>query len=172
MQRFYFIKKNSFGVKLSFNETKAIIACFGKDETLHLRKFFNELLLHLLYKSRGNNRNREMATVKFTFEDKDIAPKTVENVETGHSILEVTEDNDIHLNHNCGEVCACSTCHIYVTAGDEHLQEISDKEEDFIDRAINPRIESRLGCQSIILNDDAVIEVEIPDQKNIIGHEH
>jgi 2Fe-2S ferredoxin len=113
-----------------------------------------------------------MATVKFTFEDKDIAPKTVENVETGYSILEVTEDNDIHLNHNCGEVCACSTCHIYVNAGDEHLQEISDKEEDFIDRAINPRIESRLGCQSIILNDDAVIEVEIPDQKNIIGHEH
>lgn len=113
-----------------------------------------------------------MATVKFTFEDKDIAPKTVENVETGYSILEVTEDNDIHLNHNCGEVCACSTCHIYVHAGDEHLQEISDKEEDFIDRAINPRIESRLGCQSIILNDDAVIEVEIPDQKNIIGHEH
>lgn len=113
-----------------------------------------------------------MATVKFTFEDKDIAPKTVENVEKGYSILEVTEDNDIHLNHNCGEVCACSTCHVYVNSGDQYLQEISDKEEDFIDRAINPRIESRLGCQSIILEDDAVIEVEIPDQKNIIGHEH
>ena len=113
-----------------------------------------------------------MATIKFTFEDKEIAPKTVENVESGYSILEVTEDNDIHLNHNCGEVCACSTCHIYVNSGDEYLQEISDKEEDFIDRAINPRIESRLGCQSIILNDNAIIEVEIPDQKKIIGHEH
>jgi len=113
-----------------------------------------------------------MATVKFTFEDTDLQPKTVENVEKGYSILEVTEDNDIHLNHNCGEVCACSTCHIYVNLGDEYLQEISDKEEDFIDRAINPRIESRLGCQSIILDDDAVIEVEVPNQKNIIGHEH
>lgn len=113
-----------------------------------------------------------MATIKFTFEDPDIEPKTVENVEAGYSILEVTEDNDIHLNHNCGEVCACSTCHIYVHSGDEYLQEISDKEEDFIDRAINPRIESRLGCQSIILEDDAVIEVEIPDQRKIIGHEH
>jgi len=113
-----------------------------------------------------------MATVKFTFEDKDLEPKTVENVLSGNSVLDVAEDNGVHLNHNCGEVCACSTCHVYINAGDESLEEISDKEEDFIDRAINPRIESRLGCQAVILEDDAVIEVEIPDQKNIIGHEH
>ncbi len=113
-----------------------------------------------------------MATVKFNFEDKSIEPVLAENVESGYSILEVTEDHGVHLNHNCGEVCACSTCHIYVESGGEFLEEISDKEEDFIDRAINPRIESRLGCQSIILKDDAVIEVTIPDQKEIIGHEH
>lgn len=113
-----------------------------------------------------------MATVKFTFEDTSIPPKTVENVEAGYSVLEVTEDNDIHLNHNCGGVCACSTCHVYVEAGEEFLEEISDKEEDFIDRAINPRLESRLGCQCVILEDDAVIEVQIPDQSRIIGHEH
>lgn len=113
-----------------------------------------------------------MATVKFTFEDKDIPEVIAENVEAGYSILEVTEDWDVHLNHNCGGVCACSTCHIYVMKGDDYLEEISDKEEDFIDRAINPRIESRLGCQCIILEDDAFIEVMIPDQKQIIGHEH
>lgn len=113
-----------------------------------------------------------MATVKFTFEDKNIPPQTVENIEEGETILDAAEDNGIHLNHNCGEVCACSTCHVYVHSGDEHLQEISDREEDFIDRAINPTIESRLGCQCVILKDDAVIEVEIPDQSRIIGHEH
>ena len=113
-----------------------------------------------------------MATVHFTFEDKSISPKTVENVSTDTSILEVTEDNDIHLNHNCGEVCACSTCHVYVLEGEDALEEISDKEEDFIDRAINPRLESRLGCQAVILEEDAVLRVEIPDQRNIIGHEH
>jgi 2Fe-2S ferredoxin len=113
-----------------------------------------------------------MATVKFTFEDKDIAPKTVENVEEGFSILEVAEDNDVHLNHNCGGVCACSTCHVYIENGEDSLEEISDKEEDFIDRAINPRLESRLGCQCVILEEDAVIEVQIPDQSRIIGHEH
>lgn len=113
-----------------------------------------------------------MATVKFTFEDKSIAPVTVKNVEAGYSILEVTEDNDIHLNHNCGGVCACSTCHVYVEKGEDDLEEISDKEEDFIDRARNPRLESRLGCQCIILEDDADIEIQIPDQREIIGHEH
>ncbi len=113
-----------------------------------------------------------MATIKFTFEDKNILPKVVENVEAGYSVLEVTEDHDIHLNHNCGGVCACSTCHVYIEVGAEYLEEISDKEEDFIDRAINPRLESRLGCQCVILDDDAVIEVQIPDQSRIIGHEH
>ncbi len=113
-----------------------------------------------------------MAKVKFTFEDKKIKEVVVDNAEEGFSILEIAEDNDVHLNHNCGGVCACSTCHIYVESGDEFLEEISDKEEDFIDRAIDPRLESRLGCQCVILSEDAVIEVQIPDQSNIIGHEH
>lgn len=113
-----------------------------------------------------------MATIKFTFEDKSIAPITAHNVPVDTSILEATEEYDVHLNHNCGGVCACSTCHVYILKGDEFLEEISDKEEDFIDRAINPRLESRLGCQCVILEEDAVIEVEIPDQSRIIGHEH
>jgi 2Fe-2S ferredoxin len=114
-----------------------------------------------------------MATVKFIFEDSSIAqPVVIENIEEGQSILEITEDHDIHLNHNCGGVCACSTCHVYVLAGEDDLEEISDKEEDFIDRAINPRLESRLACQCVILNQDAIIEIKIPDQSQIIGHEH
>ena len=113
-----------------------------------------------------------MARIIFKFEDKDIENKEVDNIEAGFTLQEVTEDNDIHLNHNCGCVCACSTCHVYVEKGNEHLQEISDTEEDFIDRAINPKIESRLGCQCVILNEDADLEVIIPDQKLIIGHEH
>lgn len=113
-----------------------------------------------------------MAVIKFRFEDNSIAPVTVNNAEEGYSILEITEDHDIHLNHNCGGVCACSTCHIYVESGMDDLEEISDKEEDFIDRAINPKLTSRLACQCIIMDDQANIEVIIPDQKRIIGHEH
>lgn len=113
-----------------------------------------------------------MAKITFKFEDKNIPTKVAESVEAGLSILEATEDHDVHLNHNCGGVCACSTCHIYVEEGDQYLEEISDKEEDFIDRAINPMLESRLACQCIILKEDAEITVTIPDQSQIIGHEH
>lgn len=114
-----------------------------------------------------------MATVTFTFEDKSIQqPIVIQDVSSGISLLELTEEHDIHLNHNCGGVCACSTCHVYILRGEDDLEEISDKEEDFIDRAINPKLSSRLACQCIILEEDATIEVQIPDQKRIIGHEH
>ena len=113
-----------------------------------------------------------MATITFQFEDKKIPTKTVTGDFKDMSILEITEEADVHLNHNCGGVCACSTCHIYVEKGDDQLEELSDKEEDFIDRATNPRLESRLACQCVILDEAAHIVVTIPDQSGIIGHEH
>lgn len=114
-----------------------------------------------------------MAIIKFSFEDKSIPEQELQAF-LGDSILQVAEENDIHINHNCGMVCACSTCHVYVEAGDEYLQDISDREEDFIDRALEPRIESRLSCQCVLIEDkpNACIEVLVPDQSRIIGHEH
>jgi 2Fe-2S ferredoxin len=107
-------------------------------------------------------------TIQFDFEEPGLEPRTVQAVE-GESILDICEANDIHLNHNCGGVCACSTCHVYITNGMEHLPEITDKEEDFIDRAVNPTVDSRLGCQCLI---QGPVSVLVPDQRHIIGHEH
>lgn len=104
--------------------------------------------------------------VTFLFEDERFSPQTVKAAE-GDSILEVALENEIDLHHNCGGVCACSTCHVYVESGMEFLPEMSEKEEDFVDRAINPRIESRLACQCLIHGN---IVVRIPDQSVIIGH--
>ncbi|MGY0038139.1 2Fe-2S iron-sulfur cluster-binding protein [Pedobacter sp. NJ-S-72] len=86
----------------------------------------------------------------------------------GESVLEVCLDNGIDLQHNCGGVCGCSTCHVYVTKGMDNIQEISDKEEDFIDRAVSPKISSRLGCQCVVINGN--IEVTIPNQSEFLGH--
>ena len=111
----------------------------------------------------------KMYNIRFKFEQKGLEPVTIENVEPGISILEVALEHDIELHHNCGMVCACSTCHLYVNKGDEHLQELSDKEEDFIDRARNPRLESRLGCQCVLEDGNGDIEVTIPDQSLLHG---
>ena len=87
----------------------------------------------------------------------------------GMSILDVALENGINLEHNCGGNCACSTCHVYVDGGDEFLEELSDKEEDFIDRAVGPRINSRLGCQCVLQSGDGNIYVTLPDQTQFLG---
>lgn len=110
-----------------------------------------------------------MYKINFKFEEKGLEPVTLDNVEPGQSILEVALENNIELHHNCGMVCACSTCHIYLEQGEEHVPEISDKEEDFVDRARNPRLNSRLGCQCILEDGDGEITVTIPDQSLIHG---
>ena len=93
----------------------------------------------------------------------------LENVEAGQTLLEIALMNDIDLHHNCGGVCACTTCHLYIEKGSEFIEEISDKEEDFIDRAVNPRLNSRLGCQSLLNDGDGEIEVTLPDQSQFLG---
>ena len=110
-----------------------------------------------------------MYTIKFNFEEKGKEPVVLENIEAGNSLLEVALMNDIELHHNCGGVCACTTCHLYVEKGIEHLEELSDREEDFIDRAVNPKLNSRLGCQSLLLEGDGVVEGLLPDQTQFLG---
>lgn len=110
-----------------------------------------------------------MYTIKFRFEEKGREPVTLTNIEPDNNLVEVALLNNIELHHNCGGVCACSTCHVYINKGEDYLEELSDKEEDFIDRAINPRINSRLGCQCVLLDDDGEVEVTLPDQTQFLG---
>jgi ferredoxin, 2Fe-2S len=110
-----------------------------------------------------------MYTIKFKFEQAGLEPITVTNVESGQSLLEVALKNNIDLHHNCGGVCACSTCHLYIDKGADEVEELSDKEEDFIDRAVNPRLSSRLGCQCLLINEDGEMEVTLPDQTQFLG---
>ena len=110
-----------------------------------------------------------MYTIKFNFEQQGLQPVTLENIKAGQSILEVALIHDIELHHNCGGVCACSTCHLYVNKGEDLLEELTDKEEDFIDRAVNPRLNSRLGCQCLLLEGSGEVEVTLPDQTQFLG---
>ena len=110
-----------------------------------------------------------MYNVKFNFEQKGLEPVMLSGIAAGQSILELALTNHIDLHHNCGGVCACSTCHLYVEKGDGFLDDLSDKEEDFIDRAINPRLNSRLGCQCVLLDGSGEVEVTLPDQTQFLG---
>ncbi len=121
----------------------------------------------LLYVCSPNFAN--MYSITYKFEQKGLGPVTFTNIEEGQSLLEVALKNNINLHHNCGGVCACSTCHLYVQAGDEFLEELSEKEEDFIDRAVSPRINSRLGCQCVLQDGSGDIIITLPDQTQFLG---
>ena len=110
-----------------------------------------------------------MYTIKFKFEQKDLEPITLSDIEPGQTLLEIALKNDIELHHNCGGVCACTTCHLYIENGMDNIDELSDREEDFIDRAVNPTLKSRLGCQSLLLDGSGEIEVLLPDQTQFLG---
>jgi len=92
--------------------------------------------------------------------------KTVE-VEPGTSVLEAALENHVDLEHNCGGFCACTTCHVIVRSGEEHLSEMEDCEDDRLSQAEGLTLHSRLGCQAIIEDDEGEIVVEIPNQKPV-----
>jgi ferredoxin, 2Fe-2S len=75
------------------------------------------------------------------------------------SLLDIALAHDIHLEHNCGGSCACTTCHVIVREGADNLSEMEGDEEDRLDMAEGLTIRSRLGCQAIVRGD---VVVEVP----------
>jgi len=85
-------------------------------------------------------------------------PQIVE-CKPGTSILDAAEDCGARVGHACGGNLACSTCHVWVHAGLDSLPEVSDKENDIMDKAFDVRPESRLGCQARLGDEDVVVEI-------------
>jgi 2Fe-2S ferredoxin len=77
----------------------------------------------------------------------------------GVSILDAAEDCGARVGHACGGNLACSTCHVWVQQGIESLPEVTDKENDIMDKAFDVRPESRLGCQARLADQDVVVEI-------------
>ena len=97
-------------------------------------------------------------TFKNPFKLKLFEPLTVE-VKPGTSILDAAEECHARVGHACGGNLACSTCHVWVHEGLDSLPEVTDKENDIMDKAFGVSAESRLGCQARVGNEDLVVEI-------------
>jgi ferredoxin, 2Fe-2S len=104
-----------------------------------------------------------MYTLKFSFEDKVRQPIVVKNVNAGQSVLEIALKNHIGLQHECGGICACGTCHVYVANGNHFLEPASRRETAYIKRVYHPLPSSRLSCQCILKNGNGVVEITVPE---------
>lgn len=79
---------------------------------------------------------------------------------SGTSICDALLEHGVEIEHACGKVGACTTCHVVVREGFASLNEASEAEEDMLDRAWGVEQHSRLSCQAIVA--DTELSVEIP----------
>lgn len=118
----------------------------------------------------------EAATQKYTIEflpEKktiEVDPANMPTAGTGlpGSILDIAMACDIDIDHACGGVAACSTCHVIVKEGFETLNESTEDEEDQLDKAPGVTMKSRLACQAVP-NGKKNLVVEIPNwNRNLV----
>ncbi|MBX9654164.1 2Fe-2S iron-sulfur cluster binding domain-containing protein [bacterium] len=88
------------------------------------------------------------------------------------SILDLSEAAGVAIDHACGGVCACSTCHVYIREGLKSCNPATDDEEDMLDQARGLEPVSRLGCQCVPNGAEDVV-VEIPSwNRNLVKENH
>ncbi len=80
-------------------------------------------------------------------------------VPRGTSILDAAEAAGVDLPSNCGGVCACTTCHVWVEEGLASLSEIEEREDDRLQEAIGLSPRSRLGGQAKVGEADVVVRI-------------
>ena len=126
--------------------------------------------------------NRPTKPFTVTFEDEATGEKKTyrmdpANFPYGHigldgSLLSIAEEAGVEINHSCGGVCACSTCHVYVQQGLKSCPAASEDEEDMLDEAPAVTPDSRLSCQCVP-DGSADVIVMIPKwNRNLVKEGH
>ncbi len=103
-----------------------------------------------------------------------VDPAKLPYGETGlpGSLLDIAMGAGVDLDHACGGVCACSTCHVIVKEGLESCNEGTDDEFDQLDEAPEIALNSRLACQCVP-NGTKNLVVQIPAvNKNLVKEGH
>jgi len=102
----------------------------------------------------------------------EICPQGAEfDVEPGISLCDAMLSHGIEIEHACEKSCACTTCHVYVREGFDSLEEATDDEDDYLDKAWGLDMDSRLSCQAIVA--DEPLTIEIPKYTiNMVSENH
>ncbi len=79
--------------------------------------------------------------------------------EPGVSLCDALLTNQIEIEHACEKSCACTTCHVHVREGFDSLEESSEEEDDYLDKAWGLDMDSRLSCQARVGNEQLVVEI-------------
>ena len=106
-----------------------------------------EKLVRVTFQPEGRTVEFEIGTLPYEHHGKPM------------SFLDVAENFGVFLDHACGGVCACTTCHLWIK-NQAGISEADDDEIDRMDMAADQQLESRLGCQAVITKPgDYVVEI-------------
>ena len=90
----------------------------------------------------------------------EICPEgKVIEVEPGVTVCDAALKHGIEIEHACEKSCACTTCHVVIREGFDSMEEADELEEDLLDKAWGLEPESRLSCQSVVADEDLVVEI-------------
>ena len=105
-----------------------------------------------------------MASVNFHNADGSV--ETVE-IAVGNSVMRGARDNMVEgIEVDCGGVCACATCHIYIAP--EWVERVGPSgvdESEMLDCVNDPRPNSRLSCQIAMTDELEGLTVFLPESQ-------
>lgn len=88
------------------------------------------------------------------------------------SILDIALAHGVELDHACGGVCACATCHVVLRQGLDSCNAGGDDEEDQLDDAYGLTSKSRLACQCVPTGSQDLV-IEVPTwNRNLLRESH
>jgi len=86
------------------------------------------------------------------------------------SLLDIALHHGVQIEHACGGVGVCGTCHVIVEEGMENLSQPSDDECDRVEEVPGCTLRSRLACRAIVHGD---VTVTIPGwNRNAVSDKH
>ena len=89
------------------------------------------------------------------------------------SLLDIAMAHDVAIDHACGGVLACSTCHVKVKRGGESCNAASEAENDKLDEAPGVTPHSRLACHTVPNGNCKELIVEVPTwNRNLVREVH
>lgn len=100
-----------------------------------------------------------------------VDPDEIPYTRTGlpGSVLDIAEGHNLDIQHTCGGVCACSTCHVIIRQGLDSTNEQTEDELDQLEEAPGLTMSSRLACQCVPDGSQNLV-VEIPSwNRNAVG---
>merc|ERR1712080_555782 len=124
----------------------------------------------LLKFSTGNSSNdKEKEKVNFTFVKLSTGEKINVSSKVDTNILDALNENKIDAPGfgACEGTLACSTCTVHFSQEDFDrldLSNIDDEEMDYLDKVIDVRDTSRLGCQVELTKEFEGITILIPEK--------